>query len=289
MAISASMVKELRDKTGAGMMDCKKALTETDGDMEKAVDWLRQKGLSKAAKRAGRATSEGLVGFAVTEKAGAMIEVQCETDFVARGEKFQEFTKKLTAQVMQALPESKEALLASASVTDAGSTIQDLLNGAISTIGENIQIGKFTKMELGAPGIIGSYLHSNGKIGVLVEVQTSEAAAGNEAFKDLAKNLAMQIAAVNPLAVDPAGLDPALVAREREVYREKYLAEGKPEKIVEKIVEGAVRKYYTDVCLLDQPYIRDDKMPISALVKATEKTIGAPIKVVRFVRIQLGA
>ena len=208
MSITAAMVKDLREKTAAGMMDCKKALTECDGDMEKAVDWLRQKGLSKAAKKAGRATSEGLVGFelAADGKSGVAVEVKCETDFVARGDKFQGFVKDMV-----------------------------------------------------------------------------------EAFHEVAKNVAMQIAAASPLAVSAEGLNPEVVEHEREVYRQKAREEGKPEQIIEKIAEGAVKKFCKDVCLLDQLYIRDDKMTIGDLIKGAAKTIGEPITVVRFVRIQLGA
>ena len=292
MSITASMVKELREKTGAGMMDCKKALQEVEGDLEKAIDWLRQKGLSKAAKKAGRATSEGLVGFEVAAdgKSAALIEVKCETDFVARGEKFQDFVSKLTAQIMNSVPADEAALLAAPSVAEAGRTVQDLLNEAIATIGENMQLGRFVKMEMTGPGMIGSYLHSNGKIAVLVEMQAgSDEAAASEAFHDLAKNVAMQVAATSPLAVSADSLDPALVEREREVYREKAREEGKPENIVEKIAEGAVKKYCKEVCLLDQTYIRDDKMSVNDLIKNAVKTIGAPVSVVRFVRIQLGA
>ena len=262
MSITAAMVKDLREKTAAGMMDCKKALTECDGDMEKAVDWLRQKGLSKAAKKAGRATSEGLVGFelAADGKSGVAVEVKCETDFVARGDKFQGFVKDMVAQVAKGEYADSEALLAAPFVADASVTVKEALDGVIATTGENMGLGKFAKMELaaGKSGLIGGYLHSNGKLAVLVEMQTgSDAAAASE--------------------------------HEREVYRQKAREEGKPEQIIEKIAEGAVKKFCKDVCLLDQLYIRDDKMTISDLIKGAAKTIGEPITVVRFVRIQLGA
>ena len=264
MSITAAMVKDLREKTAAGMMDCKKALTECDGDMEKAVDWLRQKGLSKAAKKAGRATSEGLVGFelAADGKSGVAVEVKCETDFVARGDKFQGFVKDMVAQVAKGEYADSEALLAAPFVADASVTVKEALDGVIATTGENMGLGKFAKMELaaGKSGLIGGYLHSNGKI-----------------------------AAASPLAVSAEGLNPEVVEHEREVYRQKAREEGKPEQIIEKIAEGAVKKFCKDVCLLDQLYIRDDKMTISDLIKGAAKTIGEPITVVRFVRIQLGA
>lgn len=294
MSISASMVKELREKTSAGMMDCKKALEENDGDMEKAVDWLRQKGLSKAAKKAGRATSEGLIGFEVApgSNSAVLVEVKCETDFVARGDKFQDFVKALTAQIVNECPVDEAALLAAPALADTSRTVQDLLNDAIATIGENIVLGRFLKMDLasGTNGMIGSYLHSNGKIAVLVELKSETAeAAASEGFQELAKNVAMQIAAASPLAISPESLDPIQLEREREVYRQKAREEGKPENIVEKIAEGAVKKYQKEVCLLDQPYIRDDKMSVGDLIKATSKTLGEPLSVVRFDRIQLGA
>ena len=290
MSITAAMVKDLREKTAAGMMDCKKALTECDGDMEKAVDWLRQKGLSKAAKKAGRATSEGLVGFelAADGKSGVAVEVKCETDFVARGDKFQGFVKDMVAQVAKGEYADSEALLAAPFVADASVTVKEALDGVIATTGENMGLGKFAKMELaaGKSGLIGGYLHSNGKLAVLVEMQTgSAAAAASEAFHEVAKNVAMQIAAASPLAVSAEGLNPEVVEHEREVYRQKAREEGKPEQII----EGAVKKFCKDVCLLDQLYIRDDKMTIGDLIKGAAKTIGEPITVVRFVRIQLGA
>ena len=276
MSITAAMVKDLREKTAAGMMDCKKALTECDGDMEKAVDWLRQKGLSKAAKKAGRATSEGLVGFelAADGKSGVAVEVKCETDFVARGDKFQGFVKDMVAQVAKGEYADSEALLAAPFVADASVTVKEALDGVIATTGENMGLGKFAKMELaaGKSGLIGGYLHSNGKLAVLVEMQTGSDAA-----------------AASPLAVSAEGLNPEVVEHEREVYRQKAREEGKPEQIIEKIAEGAVKKFCKDVCLLDQLYIRDDKMTISDLIKGAAKTIGEPITVVRFVRIQLGA
>ena len=276
MSITAAMVKDLREKTAAGMMDCKKALTECDGDMEKAVDWLRQKGLSKAAKKAGRATSEGLVGFelAADGKSGVAVEVKCETDFVARGDKFQGFVKDMVAQVAKGEYADSEALLAAPFVADASVTVKEALDGVIATTGENMGLGKFAKMGLaaGKSGLIGGYLHSNGKLAVLVEMQTGSDAA-----------------AASPLAVSAEGLNPEVVEHEREVYRQKAREEGKPEQIIEKIAEGAVKKFCKDVCLLDQLYIRDDKMTISDLIKGAAKTIGEPITVVRFVRIQLGA
>jgi elongation factor Ts len=276
MAITAAMVKELRDKTGAGMMDCKKALTECDADVEKALDWLRQKGLSKAAKRADRATSEGVIASASSSdgKISAIVELMTETDFVARGEKFQEFAKFMAQEVAEKAPENLDAY-------------QDRVNDLAAATGEKTVLGRSVRMAVAGEGVIGTYVHSNGKLAVLVEVETDKAADASVA--ELAKNVAMQIAAANPLALDAASLDPALLEREREVYRQKALAEGKPEKIIDKIAEGAVKKYCKDVCLMDQAYIRDDKLSVQDLVKSVSKTAGMNIAVKKFVRIQLGA
>ena len=276
MAITAAMVKELRDKTGAGMMDCKKALTECEADVEKALDWLRQKGLSKAAKRADRATSEGVIAScaAADGKTAAIVEVMTETDFVARGEKFQDFAKTVAEEVLAGNPENLDAF-------------QDRVNDLAASTGEKTVLGRFVRMHIEGEGLVGAYVHSNGKLAVLVEVNTDKSADENVA--DFAKNVAMQIAASNPLALDASSLDPALLEREREVYRQKALAEGKPEKIIDKIAEGAVKKYCKEVCLLDQAYIRDDKMSVQDLLKATAKAAGCSVSLGKFVRIQLGA
>ena len=276
MAITAAMVKELRDKTGAGMMDCKKALTECEADVEKALDWLRQKGLSKAAKRADRATSEGVIASATSTdgKVSAIVEVMTETDFVARGEKFQDFAKHVAEEVAANNPETLDSF-------------QDSMNELAASTGEKTVLGRFVRMSVEGEGVIGTYVHSNGKLAVLVEVDTDKPADATVA--EFAKNIAMQIAASNPLALDADSLDPALLEREREVYRQKALAEGKPEKIIDKIAEGAVKKYCKEVCLLDQPYIRDDKMSVQDLLKATAKAAGCSIAIKQFVRIQLGA
>ena len=276
MAITAAMVKELRDKTGAGMMECKKALTECEADVEKALDWLRQKGLSKAAKRADRATSEGVIASATSAdgKVSAIVEVMTETDFVARGEKFQDFAKHVAQEVAANNPENLDAF-------------QDSMNELAASTGEKTVLGRFVRMSIEGEGVIGTYVHSNGKLAVLVEVDTDKPADATVA--EFAKNVAMQIAASNPLALDADSLDPALLEREREVYRQKALAEGKPEKIIDKIAEGAVKKYCKEVCLLDQPYIRDDKMTVQDLLKATAKAAGCSISISKFVRIQLGA
>lgn len=283
MEISAKTVKELRDRTQVGMMDCKKALQECEGDLEKAVDWLRQKGLSKAAKRADRATSEGVIASKASadNRSAAMVEVMCETDFVSRGEQFQNFAKSVVDVVFEKKPADHDALMG---------LVGDKLNDLIAATGENMTIGRHVNMEVKGNGLVGMYIHSNGKIGVMVELETGNAdSAGKPELLELAKNVAMQVAAANPAALDSSSLDQSLVDREREVYRQKTLDEGKPAAIVDKIVEGRINKFYQEVCLLSQPYIRDDKQSITEVVDACGKSLGDKVTVKQFVRLQLGA
>jgi elongation factor Ts len=280
--ITAAMVKELRDRTSAGMMDCKKALEECGGEVEKAIDWLRQKGLSKAAKKAGRATSEGLIAqkIAPDNSAVAFAEVMCETDFVSRGEAFRTFAAEVAARVFDDDPADSEALNA---------MVGDALANQIATLGENMSVGRFARFQAQAPGLVGSYVHSNGKIGVLVELGCKKAATtAKPGMLELARNLAMQIAATGTVALDAASLDPALVERERAVYRQKTLDEGKPAKIVDKIVDGRIHKFYQEVCLLEQSYIRDDKLTVRELVNDQGKALDDEVTVRRFIRLQLG-
>lgn len=284
MNISAQMVKELREKTGAGMMDCKKALVEVNGDMEKAVDWLRQKGMTKAAKKSGRATCEGLVTSVVSQDGNnvALASLLCETDFVARGDQFKEMAKRVAQAVLDHNPADAEGL---------DGIVGDEVKQLIAAVGENMQLGKFARYTKKNPNeVIGSYIHANGKIGVLVFLEVGKASdADNPKVKELAKELALQVAAQNPLAISPEGLDPAVLERERAVYRQKAIEEGKPANIVEKITEGAVKKFEKEVCLLQQPYIRDDKKSVADIVAATAKEIGDTVKVTGFERIQLAA
>lgn len=281
MAITASMVKELREKTGAGMMDCKKALTETNGDTEKAVDWLRQKGIAKAAKKSGRATSEGLVGLAAAAdgSAYALAAVRCETDFVARGDQFKNFAASVAQIVLDNDPADDAALTA---------LLGDGLQEQIASVGENMTLGNFARMERKAPGALGVYVHANGKIGVLVNIEAGkDASSGSDVLAALAKNVAMQVAATNPMALDADSMDAAAVEREREVYRQKAVAEGKPAQIVERIAEGAVKKFQKEVCLLEQPYIRDDKKSVADIVREAARELGDTLKVTAYKRIQL--
>ena len=284
MAITAQLVKELRDMTGAGMMDCKKALVEVEGDLEKAVDWLRQKGMAKAAKKSGRATSEGLVTVAASADGMhiAMGSLLCETDFVARGEQFQAMASRVTQVILDKAPADAEAL-------DAlmGEEVTQL----IASVGENMQLGKFARFsKTGANDVVGQYIHANGKIGVLVYLTCGKAeSASKPEVLELAKNLSMQVAAASPLALNAASLDQAAVEREREVYRQKAIEEGKPAQIVDKIADGAVKKFQKEVCLMEQPFIRDDKKVIADVVRETGKAIGDEITVTGFERIQLAA
>ena len=281
MAITTQMIKELRERTSAGMMDCKKALNECDGDMEKACDWLRQKGLAQVAKRSGRATSEGLVRFKASPdgRIGALAEVKCETDFVARGDDFQSVADNAVNAVLEHNPADAAAIDAL-----AGENLRSLM----AVVGENMSLGRFAYMELSGTGMLGSYVHANNKLGVMVELLCQKAeTAKNVAFSDLGRNIAMQIAAASPLALDSGCLDKSVVDRERELYRQKTLDEGKPAAIVDKIVDGRMTKFYQEVCLLEQVYIRDDKKTIKGLLDEEGKALGDTLSLGRFVRINL--
>lgn len=271
-AITSSMVKELRTSTGAGMMDCKKALTEADGDMAKAVDILREKGLSQAAKKAGRIAAEGAVVSYVSEdgKVGVIVEVNCETDFVGHNEGFQTLAKSIAKQVTVAAPADVDALLASEM---DGKTVKDLVTEAVAKIGENISVRRFERFE-SAEGQVYSYIHGGGKIGVLVDMKGGDA--------ELGKDVAMQVAAANPSYLNRDQVPAAELEHEKTVLSEQARNEGKPEKIIEKMVIGRINKYYKEVCLLDQEFIKDGDLTITKLLKSK----GA--EVARFARFQLG-
>jgi elongation factor Ts len=285
--VTASMVKDLRDRTGAGMMDCKKALAETNGDMEAAVDWLRTKGLAAAAKKAGRTAAEGLIGVGVSGLTGAVVEVNSETDFVAKNDTFQDFVRAVTGLAVAGAADVA-ALLASPYPGGEGS-VQDKLTQNIATIGENQSLRRLASVSV-AQGAVTSYVHNAiapglGKIGVLVGLESS---AGADVLEPLGKQLAMHIAAANPLALDVDGLDPALVERERAIAREKAATSGKPADIIEKMIEGGVRKYAQENALMTQVFVIDGKSKVSDVVAAAAKAAGAPITVKSFVRLQLG-
>src|ERR1700733_1065041 len=282
--ITASMVKELRDKTQAGMMDCKAALTESAGDPEAAVDWLRKKGLSKAAKKAGRVAAEGLIGVALSANKGVLVEVNSETDFVARNDLFQGLVKMI-ADVGLDVGADVDKILA-ARVGDR--TLADAINETIAKIGENMTLRRAAALSVGK-GVIASYVHSSvtdglGRIGVLVALESAGKADELKAFGRL---VAMHVAAANPQAVDPSGLDAATIEREKGVLAAK--AEGKPANVVEKIVESGLKTFYKEVCLLEQGYaIEEGKKTVAQAIKEAEGKVGGPIKVTGFVGFALG-
>jgi elongation factor Ts len=283
--ISAGMVKELREKTGAGMMDCKAALNETGGDLEGAVDWLRKKGLAKAAKKAGRVAAEGLIGVAIKGPKGVVVEVNSETDFVARNDLFQGLVKMIADVALDAGADVEKIL--AARVGDR--TTADAINETIAKIGENMTLRRAATLSVGK-GVVGSYVHNSvldglGRIGVLVGLES----AGNaDELKALGRMVAMHVASANPLAVDPSGLDAATVEREKNVLAEKFKAQGKPANVIDKIVESGLKTFYKEVCLLDQGFIFDDKKTVAQALKEAEGKVGAPIKVTGFVRFALG-
>jgi elongation factor Ts len=283
--ISAQSVKELRDKTGAGMMDCKMALNETAGDMEGAVDWLRKKGLAKAAKKAGRLAAEGLIGIALAGVKGVVVEVNSETDFVARNDMFQGLVKMI-AQVALTVGTDVEKIKAA---KVGGSTIAEAIAAAVATIGENMSLRRTAALSVGQ-GVVASYVHNSvtdglGKIGVIVAL---ESAGKTDELAALGRMVAMHVAAANPHAVDSAGLDPAVVAREKDVLGDKAKAQGKPANVVEKIVESGLKTFYKEVCLVDQVYIHDPAKSVAQALKEAEGRVGAPIKITGFVRYALG-
>jgi len=288
MTITADMIKELRQRSGAGIMECKQALKEVDGDPEAALDFLRKKGASKAAKKAERSTREGAVSGAVSGASAALVEVKCETDFVARNEKFQELCKTLAAHVAAADLAADDAAFEGQRLA-GGKTVKNLLTEKIHELGENITLGRREKFEKEGPGGFGLYIHGVGSIGALVEVgAASDDVAGGEVFTELCRDLAMQITASNPVAVDQNSLPGDVVAREREILEAQVRETGKPDSLVPKIVEGKLRKFYTEACLLEQPFIKDTEKNVKQHIEQTGKTLGAPVTVRRFCRFQLG-
>jgi len=285
--ITAAMVKDLRESTGAGMMDCKAALTESGGDMTAAQDWLRKKGLSKAAKKGGRVTAEGLIAALTTATKGVVVEVNSETDFVARNEQFQGLVKMI-AQVALEVGADVEKIKAA----KVGSvTVETAISDAIATIGENITLRRAASLEVNK-GVVSSYVHGAviegaGKMGVIVAL---ESAGKTDELAALGRQLAMHVAAANPLALDPASLDPDLVKREKDVLADKYRQQGKPENVIEKIVDSGLKTYYKEVCLLEQASIHADHNGKSwaQVLKEVEGKVGAPVKITGFVRYALG-
>jgi elongation factor Ts len=279
-------VKELREKTGAGMMDCKHALSETAGEIEAAVDWLRKKGLAKAAKKSGRVAADGLVGVAVEANFGVVVEVNSETDFVARNDDFQALVRGVLAVALD-----KGAGVDAEAVKDAhytgGGTVAEAIANAVATIGENITLRRAQGLHV-AHGAIGHYVHGQiadglGRIGVLVALEST---GDHGALLAFGRQVAMHVAAASPLALDPHGIDPATIAREKSVLADKNA--GKPPHVLEKIVESGLKTYYKEVCLLDQPFVHDPAKSVAQAVKDAETTVGAPIAIKGYVRFALG-
>ncbi|MCX7337987.1 MAG: translation elongation factor Ts [Alphaproteobacteria bacterium] len=286
--ITALLVKTLREKTGAGMMDCKKALNEVDGDLEAAVDWLRKKGLAAAAKKAGRIAAEGLVGIAGGGRVGAVVEVNAETDFVARNPQFQGFVSQVATIVLQKDCTVEE--LAEAAFQGESATVADEMTRLVAVIGENMNLRRLTRLEV-KDGIVATYIHNAtapglGRIGVLVALESS--APDTAKLQDLGKKLAMHVAAAAPQALAIADVDASLLERERNILIDQARASGRPEEVIQKMVEGRVRKYYEEVVLLEQVYVIDGKTKISQIVEQAAQELGHPVKLTGFVRYALG-
>ncbi|WP_315703496.1 MULTISPECIES: translation elongation factor Ts [unclassified Bradyrhizobium] len=283
--ITAAMVKDLRESTGAGMMDCKAALTETGGDLQAAQDWLRKKGLSKAAKKAGRVAAEGLIGALTAGNKGVLVEVNSETDFVARNEHFQGLVKMIAQVALDAGADIEKIKAAK-----VGSiTVEAAIADSIATIGENQTLRRAATLTVNQ-GVVSSYVHGAviegaGKMGVIVALESS---GKTDELAHLGRQLAMHVAAANPQAIDPTGLDPELVKREKDVLADKYRQQGKPENVIEKIVESGLKTFYKEVCLLEQAFIHDSGKSVAQALKEAEGKVGGPIKIAGFVRYALG-
>jgi len=283
--ITASMVKDLRDKTGAGMMDCKNALNETGGDMEAAIDWLRKKGISKAAKKAGRAAAEGLVGVAVDANTGVLLEVNAETDFVARNEEFKSFVKDASQLALKEGGDLERLLAAPM----GSATVQQTLTEMVAKIGENMSVRRAAALTVN-PGVVAAYVHNPaspelGKIGVLVGLKST---ADKDKLLALAKQLAMHVAAASPLALTQAHMSKDVVDREYAIQKDLALQSGKPEAVVEKMMEGRMRKYYEETVLMQQTFVIDGETQIAKLIEKASKDLGAPVEIEGFVRFQVG-
>jgi elongation factor Ts len=274
MTVTAAMVKELREKTGAGMMDCKKALAETNGDMEAAIDWLRAKGIAKADKKSGRTAAEGLIGIASSGTKAVVLEINSETDFVARNDAFQELVRGAVSQ---------------ATYPATGKSVEDTIKDAIATIGENMTLRRSALLEV-EDGVVATYVHNAagegiGKLGVLVALKST---GDKEALNAIGRQVAMHVAATNPLAVRSSEIDPAVAERERNVFIEQSRASGKPDNIIEKMVDGRMRKFFEEVALLSQAFVMNPDLTVEAAIKEAEKSVGAPIEVAGIARLLLG-
>jgi elongation factor Ts len=305
--ISAQLVKQLRERTGAGMMECKKALVEANGDLAEAEIILRKRGIAAATKKESRSTKQGMIASHVSKDghAGVLVEVNCESDFVARTDDFQSLTADIAAHIAQTKPKyvraeevtereranfkSHEALYEQKFAHDQNTTVGELVKTKIAKLGENISVSRFTIYEVNSNGLVGTYIHTGAQIGVLLEVNLHSAAtAGKDEFKILLRDLAMQIAAANPEYVSRDQVPADVVARERSIQRERALGEGKPEKMVDKIAEGRMSKFYEEVCLMDQPFIRENTISVAELIRTGGAKLGDAFRVSRFVRYKVG-
>ena len=272
--VTATLVKELREKTGAGMMDCKKVLTETDGDLEKATELLRERGIAKAAKKSGRVAAEGIVEAYISEdgKVGAIVEVNSETDFVGKNEEFRTFVMNVAKQVVEKNPADVESLLAQDSIEEPGKTVQEVLVGKIATIGENLNIRRFARFA--SEGLVEKYIHGDGKIAVLINMKKGS--------KEVAKDVCMQIAAARPEYLNEESVPAERIEKEKEILKIQTMNEGKPEAIAEKIVEGRIGKFFSEICLLDQQFVKNPDIKVSQLLKEKDA------EVVEFARFEKG-
>ncbi len=282
MEITAQQVRALREQTGAGMMDCKKALMEADGDFEKAVELLRKRGAAMAAKRADREAKEGIVLSTVEGNEGHMVEVNCETDFVARSDDFIAFAKRVLDVIKSGAPATVDELLG---LSDGAGTVGDALNEATAKIGEKLHVKRFASYKT-ENGIVIDYIHPGSKLGVLLELSVDGSPA--EELTEVGRNIAMQIAAMNPLAVSRDDVTSGVVEKEKEIFRQQALESGKPENIVDRIVEGRMQKFYQEHCLLEQTFIRDNNQTVKEYLEEISKKLGAPVGVARYHRFQIG-
>lgn len=287
MAITADMVKKLRDQTGAGMMDCKKALTETNGDYEKAVTLLREKGIAVAAKRETKAASEGLIGSYISDDArvGAMIELNCETTFVAKTDEFINLTKNLAAQAAKEPCACLNCLLEAPYAANPAQTVRDAVNEVMGKLGEKTSVARFARFAVDGAGTVGGYVHMGDQIGVLVEIGTNST---SEDVSNLAKDIAMHIAWSNPDYMKREDIPEDVLAKERDIHKQWAIKEGKPENVIDRIVEGRMKDFHSRVCLLEQAFIKDEEHTIQGLIDSTAKKVGEPVTVNRFVRYRVG-
>jgi elongation factor Ts len=291
MAVTAAQINELRKSTGAGMLDCKKALEETGGEFEKAVDFLRTKGLAAAAKKAGRAATEGMVAAFVSDdlKSGVLLEINSETDFVAKNDTFQTFVANIGQHILATSPADVAAMLEQTFTGDASKTVLAYLNESISIIGENLQIRRFARFDVAGDGCIGSYIHAGGKIGVLVQVASPAVSAANkDLLQGFLRDIAMHTAAAAPAFVSRDQVPSDVLDREKEVYRTKAKESGKPDAIIEKIIDGQINKYYADICLIEQAFVKDTDKTIQQVAKECGNAAGGTVSIISFERFVLG-